>query len=126
MAIYDHPRTTVDIDLVILSGSLDEVISLAAGLGYSIRGLDTFAQGAVEIRRVSKIDKDTGHVLSLDLLLVTPEIRPVWDSRLTATWEGRRLSVVSREGLIALKQMRGSLQDRADIAALEGLDHAGD
>jgi len=28
--------------------------------------------------------------------------------------------------VIALKKMRGSLQDRADIAALEGLDHAGD
>lgn len=126
MAIYDRPRTTVDIDLVILSESLNEVMSLAAGLGYSIRGLDmTFAQGAVEIRRISKINKETGHVLSLDLLLVTPEIRQVWDSRVKAAWEGRSLWVVSRDGLIALKRMRGSLQDHADISALEGSDHAG-
>lgn len=126
MAIYDHPRTTIDIDLVILSESLNEVLSLATGLGYSIRGLDmTFAQGAIEIRRISKINKGTGHVLSLDLLLVTPEIRQVWDSRVKATWEGRSLSIVSRDGLIALKRMRGSLQDRADISALEGSDDAG-
>jgi hypothetical protein len=84
----------------------------------------TFAKGAIEIRRVSKIDKETGHVLSLDLLLVTAEIRQVWDSRIKADWEGKKLSVVSRGGLIALKSMRDSLQDRADISALEGDDHA--
>jgi hypothetical protein len=125
MAVYDRPRTTVDIDLLILAESLSEVISLTALLGYTVRGLDmTFAKGAIEIRRVSKIDKETGHVLSLYLLLVTAEIRQVWDSRIKADWEGKKLSVVSRGGLIALKSMRDSLQDRADISALEGEDHA--
>src|SRR5882724_9544604 len=83
MAIYDRPRATVDIDLLILSGSLDGVRAIATAIGYTIRGLEmTFSNGAIEIRRVSKIDRETGQVLSLDLLLVTPEIREVWDSRL--------------------------------------------
>src|SRR6266849_3406466 len=82
LAIYDHPRATVDIDLLILSESLDDVMAIAKALDYTIRGLDmTFTAGAVEIRRVSKIDSETGIVLSLDLLLVTNEIRPIWDSR---------------------------------------------
>ena len=120
MAIYDRPRATVDIDLLIDAESLDELLTLAAKLDYTIRGLDMrFAEGAVEIRRVSKIDGQTGHVLSLDLLLVTPELRPVWESRVTANWEGGTLSVVSREGLISLKQKRGSAQDIADIEVLE-------
>jgi hypothetical protein len=119
LAIYDHPRATVDIDLLILSESLSEVMALATELDYTIRGLDvTFAGGAIEIRRVSKIDGETGIVLSLDLLIVTTEIRQLWDARVQAEWEGGKLSVVSREGLIALKKLSGRPQDLADISAL--------
>lgn len=126
MAIHDHPRATVDIDLLILSESLDKVMRIAVADGYTIRGLEmTFSKGAIEMRRVSKIDRATGIVLSLDLLIVTPEIRPIWDSRVQADWEGGILSVVSHEGLISLKKMRGSPQDQADISALmEDLDDA--
>jgi hypothetical protein len=126
VAVYGHPRATVDIDLLILSESLDDVIAIATGLGYTIRGLEmTFSNGAIEIRRVSKIDRETGNVLSLDLLLVTPEIRDVWNSRVEAALEGGTLSVVSREGLIGLKTMRDSPQDKADISALlEDVDDA--
>jgi hypothetical protein len=126
MAVYDHPRATVDIDLLILSESFERVLEIATVLSYEIRGLDmTFADGAVEIRRVSKIHIDTGHLLSLDLILVTPAIRDVWDARVKAEWEGGELSVVSRAGLIELKTLRSSLQDQADINALqEDLDDA--
>ena len=126
MAVYDRPRATVDIDLLILAESLEGLMAIATALDYKIRGLEmTFSNGAIEIRRVSKIHSETGNVLSLDLLLVTPEIRGVWDSRVQADWEGGTLSVVSREGLIALKNMRGSAQDHADISALlEDVDDA--
>jgi len=128
MAIYAHPRATVDIDLLIASESLNEVMAIAGELGYTIRGLDmTFVDGEIQIRRVSKIHDGTGHVLSLDLLLVTPAIRTVWDARVNAQWEGGDLSVVSRDGLIALKRRRGSAQDLADIQALqEDIDGATD
>jgi hypothetical protein len=120
MAIYDRPRTTVDIDLLIVADSLDKAIEIGKSLEYSVRGLDmAFANDAIEIRRVSKIDAETGIVLSLDLLLVTPEIQHIWDSRVQANWEGGKLSVVSREGLIALKKLGGRPQDLADISALE-------
>jgi hypothetical protein len=98
MAVYDRPRATIDIDLLIVSESLDVVMEIA---------------------------KQTGRVLSLDLLLVTPEIRPVWESRVEADWEGGKLSVVSPDGLISLKTMRGSAQELADIQALkEDIDDA--
>ena len=119
LAIYDRPRATVDIDLLIVADSLDEVIEVAKALEYTVRGLDmTFANDTIEIRRVSKIDQETGVVLSLDLLLVTPKIQQIWDSRVRANWEGGKLSVVSREGLIALKKLSGRPQDLADISAL--------
>ncbi len=121
MAIHGRARATVDIDLLLLSDSLDAAKDIAAELGYNIRGLDmSFAKGAVEIRRVSKIDTESGQVLSLDFLLVTPQIQGIWDRRVKAEWQDGTISVVSREGLIALKSLRNSAQDQADIEVLEG------
>lgn len=120
MAVHQRPRMTIDIDVLIQEESLDRVVALAKEQGYNIRGKDmSFASGAVEIRRVAKIDADAGDLLSLDLLLVTPQLRPVWESRIEAEWEGGTFSVVSRAGLIALKQFRSSGQDLDDIKALE-------
>lgn len=120
MAVYDRTRATVDIDLLILSESLDLFMATATELGYRIRGLDmTFSNGAIEIRRISKIDPVSGQVLSLDFLLVTPEIQRIWTSRVEADWEDGTLSVVSRAGLIELKRLSGRPQDIVDIAALE-------
>jgi hypothetical protein len=120
MAVHQHPRMTVDIDILIQANSLEKVISFATDLGYMIRGKDlTFANGAVEIRRVSKIDRDSGDLLSLDLLIVTPQLSNVWNSRVVSEWEGGTFSVVSRSGLIEMKQLRMSGQDLDDIRALE-------
>jgi hypothetical protein len=123
MGVYGLTRATIDIDLMILEDSLEQVLRIARALGYNIRGKDmSFANSAVEIRRVSKIDPSDGELLSLDLLLVTPEVRDAWESRLEADWEGGKLSVVSATGLVALKQLRGSEQDLVDIKALAGED----
>ncbi len=120
MAVHGRPRMTIDIDMLIPAESLERVMAIATELGYKIRGKDmSFANGAVEIRRVSKIDPESGDLLSLDLLLVTPQIRMVWDARVESEWEDGTLSVVSRAGLIALKQLRRSGQDLDDIKALE-------
>ena len=50
---------------------------------------------------------------------MTPAIESVWINRLDADWKGTKLTVVSPHGLIALKQLRNSQMDLADIAALE-------
>lgn len=119
MGVHGRARATVDIDFLILSDSLPEIFQIAKERGYTLRGKDlSFANGAVEIRRVSKIDAEDGELLSLDLLLATPDIRDVWESRVVVDWEGERLWVVAISGLIALKQLRRSYQDLADIEAL--------
>lgn len=120
MAVHHRPRFTIDIDLLIQEQSLLQAMDVATELGYTIRGKDlSFANGAVEIRRISKIDPDSGDLLTVDLLLVTPEVRVAWDTRVRAQWEGGTLSVVSAAGLIAMKQLRRSGLDLDDIKALE-------
>lgn len=119
MAIHGFVRATVDIDILIREDSLEKCYKIAETKGFDIRGLDiSFKEKAVEIRRVSKID-ETGEVLSLDFLLVTPQVEDVWESREEIDFLGKKLSVVSREGLIKMKRLAGRPQDLADIARLE-------
>ena len=121
MAIHTLPRATVDMDLLVLTDDLDQVLQIARARGYTLSAKPmTFAQGKVEMHRVSKLDPDIGDVLILDLLMVTPELRPVWEDRQEILWEGETLQVVSREGLIALKTLRLSGQDIDDIKRLRG------
>jgi hypothetical protein len=116
-AVHGRPRATVDIDIMISEDSVDSVVRLAAQLGYTIRGLD-LNFGEIKIRRVSKLDSATKELLTLDMLIVTSQIQKIWKKRIKADLEGGKLSVVSREGLIALKKIAGRPQDIADIAAL--------
>ena len=119
MAIHGFARATLDIDILIQPESLEKAYLISAENGFDIRGLDiSFKERAVEIRRVSKID-DNGEVLSLDLLLVTPQVQDVWETRENVDFLGNKLSVVSREGLIKMKTLAGRPQDLADIARLE-------
>ena len=119
LAIHGFARATLDIDVLIRAESLEKAYEIAAEKGYDIRGLDiSFKERAVEIRRVSKID-DIGEVLSLDLLLVTPHVEDVWETRETTDFLGKKLSVVSRKGLIKMKTLAGRPQDLADIERLE-------
>ncbi len=123
MGVHGRTRATIDIDMLVLSDSLGEIFEIAKSLDYNIRGKElSFADGAIEIRRVSKIDPEDGDLLSLDFLLVTPAILPIWETRVQAKWEGGSLSVVTASGLIALKQLRGSDQDLVDIKALMAED----
>lgn len=121
MAIHGFPRATVDVDLVVPPASADAALACARSLGYTILADPRrLARGAVEIRRVTKIDPTSHDLLSLDLLLVTPAIEHVWKDRARVHWERGDLWVVSREGLVSLKRLRGSGQDLDNIARLGG------
>lgn len=104
---------------LIQSESLEKAYELVAEKGYDIRGLDiSFKERAVEIRRVSKINVD-GEVLSLDLLLVTPKVEDVWETKEEYDWEGKDLWIVSREGLIKMKTLAGRDKDLIDLGRLK-------
>ena len=72
--------------------------------------------------RVTKIDIEDDERLPLDLILVTPVVEMAWATREKTRWEGEDLWVVSREGLVAMKSLRGSGQDQDDMQKLKALD----
>lgn len=120
MAVHGFPRATVDIDVLVAENDFPRVEAAVAPLGFTIQALPmSFRGGEVRIRRLSKVH-DTGQLLSLDALLVTPATESAWNTRQSMNWDFGTITVVSREGLIALKSLRGSGRDRDDIAQLEG------
>jgi len=129
MALLGAPRATNDIDLLVLAPQIETAKRAAERLGYTIEAKPmTFRDGAIDIRRVSKPAPGwSDDVLSLDLLLVTPQIEAVWKSRQRVRADFGEFWVVSREGLLRLKEISGRARDLADIERLAELaDTAGD
>jgi hypothetical protein len=118
MAAHGFVRATLDIDLLIRTESLEKAYEIGREKGFDIRGLDiSFKEGAVEIRRISKIiGEDT---VSLDLLLLSPQMEDVWETREEIDFLGEKLSIVSRDGLIKMKRLASRPQDVADIERLQ-------
>lgn len=120
MTIHGAPRATMDIDVMVLPEHLDEAWQVAKDLHYHVEGLPlNFHDGAIQIKRISKVDPDTKALITIDFLLVTDATQQIWRDRQSVEWEQGVISTVSREGLIHLKRLSGRLQDLADIERLE-------
>ncbi len=119
MTIHGCPRATMDIDVMVLRDDLAQAWQVATDLGYSVEGLPlNLHDGAVEIKRISKVDAETKILFTIDFLLVTEATQQIWRDRETVEWEQGAISTVTREGLIQLKKISGRLQDLADIERL--------
>ncbi|MEN8160398.1 MAG: hypothetical protein ABFS41_10045 [Myxococcota bacterium] len=120
VAIHVRPRATIDVDLLVPRTALEPAKQIVRGLGYRIEADPMHLRdGTVEVHRLSKPDPDTGDLLSVDFLLVTPALEPAWESRERVGWEHGEVTVVSRSGLVLMKRLRGSGQDQDDIRDLE-------
>jgi hypothetical protein len=123
MAIHGLPRATIDIDLLVLTETLEKVWEIAQNLGYDVEGLPLhFHDGIIEIRRISKIDNQSKRLFTLDFLLVTEALEEVWESRELIEWEDGKTWTVSRKGLITLKTISGREQDLLDIKKLREVE----
>lgn len=117
MSIHGLPRATVDIDLMIRSDDLEKAWKIAEQLGYNVEGLP-LRFDEVEIRRISKIDRETKNLLTINFLLVTEALETIWAERELIEWENGGIWTVSRKGLIELKTLAGRAQDLIDIKKL--------
>jgi hypothetical protein len=116
MAVYNLTRATMDIDLLILVEDLDKVRSLAGECGFRIdTGIFKIPAAESQIYRMAKVAGEDEEPFVLDLLLAEGDLKDVWDGRQYVEWEGGRLSVVSRDGLVKMKRLRGNKKDQDDI-----------
>jgi hypothetical protein len=120
LAIHGVPRATADIDLLVDPAQVDGVLGAARARQFGIEALPMKFSDGMEVRRVTKVAGS--EMLTLDLLLVNPNLEPVWASRERVRTEHGEFWVVSREGLIQMKAWAGRPQDLADIERLRELD----
>ena len=118
LAVHGYPRATLDIDLLALTESAEQILQCGRALGFTLEAAPmALAGGVVRLRRLSKAFPGLDDVLMLDVLSVALEIeRDVAIE--TVDWQGVPLRTVSRQGLTRLKMLRGSAQDLADIEKL--------
>ncbi|HEX9820335.1 MAG TPA: nucleotidyltransferase family protein [Methylomirabilota bacterium] len=118
VSIYATPRATEDIDLLIAPDDLPKATAALQEIGFRAAGRPMrVAAGRLEIQRLTRIEG--ADLLPLDLLTpLDPELARAVSDRTTPAIEGRRLSVIGLAGLRALKRLRGSTLDRADLEAL--------
>lgn len=120
LAIHGAPRATADIDLLVPVEAVAGVLEVARRCGFTIDAAPMRFSDGTEVRRVSKLVEE--EALTLDLLLVNPNLESVWQSRERVETEGGPVWVLSRDGLIRMKALAGREQDWADIRRLEELD----
>lgn len=120
VSLYTRPRATEDIDLLVREEDWDAIRSAMERLGYTVEANPMLlAQGRLLIRRLTKLSGEDFLVLDF-LIPQTDEIVSVLENRKRLSWQGRDLWIAAVQDLKRLKALRGSLQDKADIEALEG------
>lgn len=122
VSIHARPRATVDIDLLAPPEAIPDLVTALAPLGFQQpeRAPTRLAGGQIVMHRLTRIVPGDPEVLMLDVIEAGVGVPAVaWNGRVTRSWSGQSVSVVSREGLVALKRLRGSPLDLADIAELE-------
>jgi hypothetical protein len=121
LAVHGFPRATKDIDVLVDSREIERAFIAVKSAGFTLRaGPMPLGVGTPNPQRLFRATKVVGNGhLTLDLLEVSPSYLPAWSSRVTGTFKGRPLTVVTREGLIAKKRLSSRGKDRADIETLE-------
>ena len=118
--IHGHVRTTQDIDVLVQEKDLSRVMPLLQRLNFTFTsGRVPFQAGTTEERKLYRATQIKGKdVLTVDVLIVTPILEDVWESRQVFAWLDRAITVVSLEGLTKMKLMAGRHQDLADLENL--------
>lgn len=123
LMIYQRPRATVDIDLILPPEATDSCATALNPLGFRPHPHPMrFEPAGIEVLRFYKLDPGGPDVLTLDCLLTTQAtVAQAWHGRVRVPFEAGSAWVVSLTGLIALKRLRGSPMDLVDIEALRTL-----
>ena len=123
MAVHGHPRATDEIEFLIEPTQIESAFSAARKAGFTLRaGPIPLGAATANLQRLFRATKVQGaEHLIIDILEVSKSYESAWRERETLGWKGeRKLTVVSRTGLIAMKRLSTRLKDLADIETLEG------
>ncbi len=117
LAVHGHPRATKDIDVLVDPRRMADAKRVLSALGYTLPAAPMSFQSGLTVHRVSRVEGN--QLITVDL--TSPDradLASVLATREDLAWRDRRVSVVSRAGLILMKRLAGRPQDLVDLAAL--------
>lgn len=120
LAVHGAPRATTDIDLLVRPETAERILQLVAALGFGHPALPMTFPDGMRMRRVTKLAE--GDSLTLDLILVDPNLESVWATRASFETQAGPVRVISREALIQMKLAAGRTRDIADVERLREQD----
>lgn len=123
VAVHGFPRPTKDIDILIREDDLGISRQTLASIGYDLdAGIFKFEQNTDRETRLFRVSKAEGtSLVTLDLRLVTPILRDIWNDREAVEAYGTKIKVVSKASLIKMKELAGRHQDLADAEKLRAI-----
>ncbi len=123
MALHGYPRATMDIDLLIEEGAFPQAVALAKKRGFTHdSGEMRLGEGRIRLHRLVMMLDAGREPIPLDLIMATPMLSSIWKCRVRLEVMGEPIWILDREGLIAMKSLRGSGTDMDDIEKLKGDD----
>ncbi|GIW70484.1 MAG: hypothetical protein KatS3mg102_0026 [Planctomycetota bacterium] len=120
LAIHGVPRATTDIDLLVQPEVLQAALEVARRCGFVVEADPIRFPDGMVVHRTNKFEGEDH--LTLDFLLVDPNLLPAWESRFVVQTEDGPIRVISRDALIRMKAAAGRTRDLADIEALREQD----
>lgn len=117
LAVHGYPRATKDIDVLLDPSRIADAKRVLSALGYTLPAAPMSFQSGLTVHRVSRVEGR--QLITVDLIAPDrADLATVLTTREHLAWQDRRVSVVSRAGLITMKRLAGRPQDLADLVAL--------
>ena len=117
-----QPRFTEDIDILVSPNDCERCKAALLPLGYKFFSTPMrFDNDLVEVHKLTKIDAKVNDYIFLDVIsAISPAAQEILSKRMRLAWQDKQVWVVSREGLIKLKENSKRAKDQIDIEALKG------
>ncbi len=122
VSFFAQPRLTQDIDILLLLAQVERCKEILRPLGFQFLSSPMrFGNDAVEVHKMTKIEPGGRDYLFLDLIAsLSPFAQQVLSERVRLSWKSKPVWVVSRDGLIKLKEAAKRPKDLLDLDALRG------
>jgi hypothetical protein len=120
VTLLAQPRLTQDIDILVHPDDCDKSKAILLPLGFKFFSTPMrFDNDTVEVHKLTKIEPGGNDYLFLDLVVaISPLSQKILTERIRLSWRNKQIWVVSREGLIALKESAKRPKDLLDLEAL--------
>ena len=118
LAFHGHPRYTGDLDFLVRATQENAERVHRAIVSFGFASIDVSPEDFTREGQVVQLGQPPNRI---DILtsLTGVSFDEVWNSRVSGTIAGLKVSLIDRDSLIKNKRALGRAQDLADIAALE-------